>query len=69
MRVAGGPRDEDIWDITGIARALSVPVNSFFEARDLIERVVQKGVESPLSLITHPCAFRLLRPSLTHKGH
>jgi transcriptional regulator with XRE-family HTH domain len=47
--------------LTRIARVLNVSVNSFFEGRDTIEHVAQKGVESPLSLLTHPHAFRLLQ--------
>jgi transcriptional regulator with XRE-family HTH domain len=47
--------------LTRISRALNVPVSSFFEGRDMIERAAQKGVASPLSLITHPFAFRLLQ--------
>jgi len=46
--------------LTQIARVLNIPVNTFFEGRDAIEKVAQ-GVESPLSLITHPHAFRLLQ--------
>ena len=47
--------------LTQIARVLNVPVNTFFEGRDSIEKVAAQGVESPLSLITHPHAFRLLQ--------
>jgi transcriptional regulator with XRE-family HTH domain len=47
--------------LTRVARALNVSVNSFFEGRDMINRVAQKGVKSPLMLITHPYAFRLLQ--------
>ncbi len=47
--------------LTRIARALNVSVNSFFEGRDTIEHVAQEGVESPLSLLTDPHAFRLLQ--------
>jgi transcriptional regulator with XRE-family HTH domain len=47
--------------LTRIARVLGVSVNSFFEGRDMIDRVAQKGGASPLSLITHPYAFRLLQ--------
>ena len=47
--------------LTQIARVLNVPVNTFFEGRDSIEKVAAQGVESPLSLITHPPAFRLLQ--------
>jgi transcriptional regulator with XRE-family HTH domain len=47
--------------LTQIARVLSVPVNSFFEGREVIENVARQGVESPLSLLTHPHAFRLLQ--------
>jgi transcriptional regulator with XRE-family HTH domain len=47
--------------LTRIARTLKVSVNSFFEGRDMIERVAQKGVKSPLMLITPPYAFRLLQ--------
>jgi transcriptional regulator with XRE-family HTH domain len=56
--------------LTQIARVLNVSANSFFEERELIERVVQKGVKSPLMLITHPYAFRLLRAysTLTNEG-
>src|ERR1700747_872955 len=47
--------------LTQIARGLNVPVNTFFEGRDNIEKVAAQGVDSPLSLITHPHAFRLLQ--------
>src|ERR1700745_1008036 len=47
--------------LTQIARVLNVPVNTFFEGRDNIEKVAAQGVDSPLSLITHPHAFRLLQ--------
>ena len=47
--------------LTQIARVLNVPVNTFFEGRDNIEKVTAQGVDSPLSLITHPHAFRLLQ--------
>jgi transcriptional regulator with XRE-family HTH domain len=47
--------------LTQIARVLNIPVNTFFEGRDAIEKVAAQGVESPLSLITHPHAFRLLQ--------
>jgi len=47
--------------LTQIARVLNVPVNTFFEGRDSIEKVAAQGVESPLSLITYPHAFRLLQ--------
>jgi transcriptional regulator with XRE-family HTH domain len=56
--------------LTRIARTLKVSVNSFFEGRDMIERVAQKGVKSPLSLITPPYALRLLRAysAITDEG-
>src|SRR5204863_8557962 len=47
--------------LTQIARVLNIPVNAFFEGRETLDRVAQQGVESPLSLITHPHAFRLLQ--------
>ena len=47
--------------LTQIARGLKIPVNTFFEGHDHIEKAAQQGVESPLSLITHPHAFRLLQ--------
>jgi len=47
--------------LTQIARVLNVAVNTFFEGRDHIEKVAQQGVDSPLALITHPHAFRLLQ--------
>jgi transcriptional regulator with XRE-family HTH domain len=47
--------------LTQIARGLKIPVNSFFEGHDHIEKVAQQGGVSPLSLITHPHAFRLLQ--------
>jgi transcriptional regulator with XRE-family HTH domain len=47
--------------LTRIARALNVSIDSFFEGRGTIDRVAQKGGESPLSLLTQPFAFRLLQ--------
>jgi transcriptional regulator with XRE-family HTH domain len=47
--------------LTRIARVLDVSVNSFFEGQDMIDCVAQKGGQSPISLITHPHAFRLLQ--------
>jgi transcriptional regulator with XRE-family HTH domain len=47
--------------LTQIARVLNVAVNTFFEGREHIEKVAQQGVDSPLALITHPHAFRLLQ--------
>src|SRR5437660_1123077 len=47
--------------LTQIARVLKVPVNSFFEGREAIEHATQQGGTSPLALMTHPHAFRLLR--------
>jgi transcriptional regulator with XRE-family HTH domain len=47
--------------LTQIARVLSVPVNTFFEGREALDHAVQQGVDSPLALMTHPHAFRLLR--------
>jgi transcriptional regulator with XRE-family HTH domain len=47
--------------LTQIARGLKIPVNTFFEGHDHIEKVAQQGGVSPLSLITHPHAFRLLQ--------
>jgi transcriptional regulator with XRE-family HTH domain len=47
--------------LTKIARVLRIPASSFFDGRDHIEKVAARGVESPLSLITHPYAFRLLQ--------
>jgi transcriptional regulator with XRE-family HTH domain len=47
--------------LTQIARGLKIPVNTFFEGHDGIEKAAQQGGVSPLSLITHPHAFRLLQ--------
>ncbi len=47
--------------LTQIARGLKIPVTTFFEGHDHIEKVAQQGGVSPLSLITHPHAFRLLQ--------
>src|SRR6266571_8855612 len=47
--------------LTQIARVLNVPIHTFFEGRDHIDKVAQQGVESPLSLITQPHAYRLLQ--------
>jgi transcriptional regulator with XRE-family HTH domain len=47
--------------LTKIAGVFNVPVSIFFEGRDHSEKVPAEGVESPLSLITHPHAFRLLQ--------
>lgn len=47
--------------LSQIARVLNVPVHSFFEGGDTIEGGGQHGAASPLSLITHPHAFRLLQ--------
>lgn len=47
--------------LTQIAGGLKIPVNTFFEGHDHIEKAVQQGGVSPLSLITHPHAFRLLQ--------
>ena len=47
--------------LTQIARGLKIPVTTFFEGHDHIEKVAQHGGVSPLSLITHPHAFRLLQ--------
>jgi transcriptional regulator with XRE-family HTH domain len=47
--------------LTQIARGLQIPVNTFFEGHDHIEKAGQQGGVSPLSLITHPHAFRLLQ--------
>jgi len=47
--------------LTQIARGLKIPVNTFFEGHDHIEKAAQQGGVSPLSLITHPHAFRLLQ--------
>jgi transcriptional regulator with XRE-family HTH domain len=47
--------------LTQIARRLKISVNTFFEGLDRIERAAQQGFEAPLSLITHPHAFRLLQ--------
>ena len=47
--------------LTQIARDLKIPVSTFFEGHDHIEKVAQQGGVSPLSLITHPHAFRLLQ--------
>jgi transcriptional regulator with XRE-family HTH domain len=47
--------------LTQIARGLKIPVTTFFEGHDRIEKAAQQGVESPLLLITHPHAFRLLQ--------
>jgi transcriptional regulator with XRE-family HTH domain len=44
--------------LTQIARGLKIPVNTFFEGH---EKAGQQGGASPLSLITHPHAFRLLQ--------
>jgi transcriptional regulator with XRE-family HTH domain len=54
--------------LTRVARALNVTVNSFFEGRDMIERIVQTGGALPFSLITHPHAFRLLQAYSTLKN-
>ena len=47
--------------LTQIARGLKIPVNTFFEGHDHIEKTAQQGGVSPLSLITNPHAFRLLQ--------
>lgn len=47
--------------LTQIARGLKIPVNTFYEGHDHSEKVAQQGGVSPLSLITHPHAFRLLQ--------
>jgi len=47
--------------LTQIARGLKIPVTTFFEGHDHIEKVAQQGGVSPLSLITHPQSFRLLQ--------
>ena len=52
--------------LTKIANVLEVPVESFFNGRDTIERAShQHGVASPLELMTHPYAFRLLQAYAT----
>jgi transcriptional regulator with XRE-family HTH domain len=47
--------------LTKIARVLNVPVGSFFDGREEIEQVAQKGMEAPLAALAQPYAYRLLR--------
>lgn len=51
--------------LTQIARVLNVPVSSFFDGREAIEKVVRQGNQSPLAAMAQPHAFRLLRAYAT----
>jgi transcriptional regulator with XRE-family HTH domain len=47
--------------LTQIANVLNVPVSSFFEGRETIDRVARQGLEAPLAALAQPYAYRLLR--------
>ena len=47
--------------LTKIARVLNVPIGSFFDGREEIEKVALQGFESPLAAMAQPYAYRLLR--------
>ena len=47
--------------LTQIAHVLNVPVSSFFEGREAIDKVAHQGMKSPLAALAQPYAYRLLR--------
>ena len=47
--------------LTQIAQVLNVPVSSFFEGRETIDKVARQGMSSPLAALAQPYAYRLLR--------
>jgi transcriptional regulator with XRE-family HTH domain len=47
--------------LTQIANVLNVPVSTFFEGRETIDRVARQGMKSPLAALAQPYAYRLLR--------
>jgi transcriptional regulator with XRE-family HTH domain len=47
--------------LTKIARVLNVPVSSFFDGREAIDKVARQGFHSPLAAMAQPYAYRLLR--------
>src|SRR5712692_1757117 len=47
--------------LTKIARVLNIPVSSFFDGREAIDKVARQGFQSPLAAMAQPYAYRLLR--------